>query len=306
MSTTLATASVGALMISGAVAGFTAGLAGGLLNGASLGDSLKMGLKGAIFGAISAGIASGIGTLGETMASSWGSVTAAKAGKAILHGLTRAAISKAQGGRWSAGFWSGFAGSALGGLSNYAKSFGGKMAISAIVGGTASRLGGGKFANGAVSAAFVHMYNAMGHSGQSKNQIKKYTLGIHSNVTSQADFTAGHSWISLTNNDTGEIHTYGLWADEAGFASNGSGSVMLDMELIRGYSFESNQFTQITQAQYDSIGSMLVAGSDTWYITHTCADYARDTYGAATGINLDADDYFGIETPRELARNIGN
>ncbi len=37
------------------------------------------------------------------------------------------------------------------------------MAISAIVGGTASRLGGGKFANGAVSAAFVHMYNAMGH-----------------------------------------------------------------------------------------------------------------------------------------------
>ncbi len=32
-----------------------------------------------------------------------------------------------------------------------------------IVGGTASKLSGGKFANGAVSAAFVMMYNEMGH-----------------------------------------------------------------------------------------------------------------------------------------------
>ncbi len=30
----------------------------------------------------------------------------------------------------------------------------------AIVGGTASKLGGGKFSNGAVSGAFVHMFNA--------------------------------------------------------------------------------------------------------------------------------------------------
>jgi len=37
------------------------------------------------------------------------------------------------------------------------------MSISAIVGGTASKLGGGKFANGAVSAAFVHMYNHISH-----------------------------------------------------------------------------------------------------------------------------------------------
>lgn len=30
-------------------------------------------------------------------------------GKALSHGLSRAVISKAQGGKWSAGFWSGFA-----------------------------------------------------------------------------------------------------------------------------------------------------------------------------------------------------
>ena len=34
--------------------------------------------------------------------------------------------------------------------------------MAAIVGGTTARLGGGKFANGAVSGAFVHMFNAEG------------------------------------------------------------------------------------------------------------------------------------------------
>jgi hypothetical protein len=37
------------------------------------------------------------------------------------------------------------------------------MTLAAIVGGTASKLGGGKFANGAVSGAFVHIYNWTAH-----------------------------------------------------------------------------------------------------------------------------------------------
>ena len=35
-----------------------------------------------------------------------------------------------------------------------------RTTVAAIVGGTASALGGGKFSNGAVSGAFVHMFNA--------------------------------------------------------------------------------------------------------------------------------------------------
>jgi len=68
-----------------------------------------------------------------------------------------------QGGRWSAGFWGGFASSALSPFANSASTLEGKVALSAIAGGTASELGGGKFANGAVTAAFVMMYNEMGH-----------------------------------------------------------------------------------------------------------------------------------------------
>ncbi len=43
--------------------------------------------------------------------------------------------------------------------------------MAAVVGGTASELGGGKFANGAVTGAFVHMYNAMGHTYPSKKEM---------------------------------------------------------------------------------------------------------------------------------------
>ena len=35
-----------------------------------------------------------------------------------------------------------------------------RTTIASVIGGTAAELGGGKFANGAVSGAFVHMFNA--------------------------------------------------------------------------------------------------------------------------------------------------
>jgi len=79
-----------------------------------------------------------------------------------MHGITRAAITKAQGGRWSSGFWSGFASS---GFSVGTKDYGGfvgRTAIMGIVGGTVSEISGGKFANGAVSGAFVHLFNNYG------------------------------------------------------------------------------------------------------------------------------------------------
>lgn len=60
------------------------------------------------------------------------------------------------------------------------------------------------------------------------------------------------------------------------------------------------------QSQYEMIVSIFKANADTWYYTHTCAEYARDVCYKATGVYLDVDDYFGFETPRELAKSIGN
>ena len=112
---------------------------------------MAMGLQGAAYGAIRAVTA--------------GYIEGIKSGavRASLHGITRSAISKAQGGKWSAGFWSGFASSALAPMASSASTFEGKVAMNAIVGGTASELGGGKFANGAVTGAFIMMFNELGH-----------------------------------------------------------------------------------------------------------------------------------------------
>jgi len=67
-----------------------------------------------------------------------------------------------------------------------------------VVGGTASKLGGGKFSNGAVSGAFVHMFNAeSGFLTKAKEYIKSFMkerlggnvlghfliIGVHAHAT---------------------------------------------------------------------------------------------------------------------------
>jgi hypothetical protein len=81
----------------------------------------------------------------------------------VAHGVSQGVFSELGGGSFRSGFWGGFIGAAVpirpglggNGFAGYAI----RTTMAAVVGGTAARLGGGKFANGAVSAAFVHMFN---------------------------------------------------------------------------------------------------------------------------------------------------
>ena len=82
----------------------------------------------------------------------------------------------AQGGKFHHGFLSGFI-SSLGG-SYVDKNRGDmtvteKIVISAAIGGTAEALGGGKFANGAVTGAYVYLLNHMSHAMQREKARKK-------------------------------------------------------------------------------------------------------------------------------------
>ena len=79
--------------------------------------------------------------------------------KSMLHGLSRGLIGKWQGGSFKVGFMSGLSSAFDVGTKGYG-GFTGRTVIMAVVGGTASALGGGKFSNGAISGAFVHMFNA--------------------------------------------------------------------------------------------------------------------------------------------------
>jgi len=158
----------------------TTGALAGAAGGAIMTGTLQGTLKGALFGAIGAGAAYGIGNAlghggGSIFAKGFKPVKAFA--KALAHGISRGAISMAQGGTFRSGFASGFAasffspGTELGG--DGAGGFTLRTTIAGLVGGTASEIGGGKFANGAISGAFVHMFNAEG----AIQKVGKYYVG---------------------------------------------------------------------------------------------------------------------------------
>ena len=121
--------------ITGAIVGFATGMVGSLLSG---------------------GAAGGIGqAFGHSTSFLNGGENALI--KAVSHGISRAAITKAQGGRWSSGFWSGFVASGFAAGKSFGKELG--TVITSITSGLTSKITGGKFANGAVTGAFVHIFN---------------------------------------------------------------------------------------------------------------------------------------------------
>jgi RHS repeat-associated protein len=164
----ISNAGLGAVVAGGAAGGFAAGFSGSLLNGGSLGDAFRAGVIGGITGAASAAAAFGIGQMFDQLgggtdffsskAANWG-------GRALAHGVAQGAITEASGGQFRHGFYAGAAASAASPLinriqGNSPSAICGRIAVAAVVGGTASVLGGGKFANGAMSGAFIQMFNA--------------------------------------------------------------------------------------------------------------------------------------------------
>jgi hypothetical protein len=131
----------------GAAMGFTGGFVGTAVNGGSLGDSLRAGVIGGLIGGVTAGFTNMIGDVSNLGM------------RAGLHGSLGAFMSKAQGGRWSSGFWSGAVGTSLAPLAETGNYYG-NVASNAIIGGTVSSVTGGKFANGAVVGAFRYMFSS--------------------------------------------------------------------------------------------------------------------------------------------------
>jgi RHS repeat-associated protein len=142
---------------SGAAAGFGSSFTNALVSGEGLGGAFKLGLQGGLWGGVNGGITYGIGTNFDPKGLGGGDLVGMYAKKAVVHGISQGALSEAQGGDFKSGF--------LGGATS---SFGldmagGNIVSAAIVGGTAAELSGGKFANGAFSAAFVATYNHASH-----------------------------------------------------------------------------------------------------------------------------------------------
>ena len=140
---------------------------------------------------------------------------------------------------------------------------------------------------------------------EKKMEISKYVLGIHSNVKPKADLLAGHAWITITTKvgTSGRfVKSYGLWPDEhPKTQDNGDKTdVRIGMEPARGI---TNRYYVLTHLQHKQLMS-LISTTEHWFYTNNCSSWASDIIQKLYKTEVDADDWFGLETPREISKSI--
>ena len=146
----------GASAMTGGLIGTVTGALGAALAGGDMGDVLR----GAVVGGISGALTGSLHNVGGTFALDSANV--------VGHGVVGGASNVAMGGKFGDGFLSASAAgtTAVSGLTDpetqtgKSLGFARRTAIASAAGGTVSALGGGKFANGAVTGAMTHLLNA--------------------------------------------------------------------------------------------------------------------------------------------------
>jgi hypothetical protein len=134
-------------------------------------------------------------------------------------------------------------------------------------------------------------------------------LGVHSwsgnsaGQGSSAEFVDGHSWLTITSG--GRTVSYGLYPDDHGYVvDNGDKSdIRYNIEQSHGYKADANRYYELTPVEYQKLQQKLQENVE-WAHTNTCASWASETATEITGETIDADDYGGFETPREMAESI--
>lgn len=142
---------------------------------------------------------------------------------------------------------------------------------------------------------------------------RRVILGVHSNLDGTASspsyrdfndvaaqFTAGHAWISVA--ESGVLTRYGVWPDNhPNVKDNGSASdIRKNMEPISG---KANRYYKLSPWQTQKLLNLL-AKNTTWAETNNCSSWAAKVIHEVTGQDIDADDWLGFETPREIGRSI--
>ncbi len=127
--------------------------------------------KGALFGGISAAAFYGIGS---QFAAEAGFFQQEGLGHVLTHGLAGGILAELQGGQFGYGFLAAGLSKAVMGRFSYADGSApavmGRTTIAAVVGGTISRITGGKFANGALTSAMAQLFNNETSARNMKNR----------------------------------------------------------------------------------------------------------------------------------------
>ncbi|MCD4737526.1 MAG: hypothetical protein K8R53_15905, partial [Bacteroidales bacterium] len=164
---TVSTLTAGTLtpVVAGLLGGFSGSFIGTLLNGGNFYEAYQAGFTGGIIGGLSAGFSYGIG---EAFVGCSGVIS--EVARVLTHGGAQGYISTIEGGKFEHGFINGIAGAVSGMLSSQLVSSlkffdtkSGYVLMAAALGGTVSVLGGGKFANGAITSAYTSLFNDYMH-----------------------------------------------------------------------------------------------------------------------------------------------
>ena len=152
------------ILIGGALGGASSALVSSVINGANLWQTTKGVLSGAFWGAATATMNFDIGYIENIYA------------RIGLHSVSEGSVEAIQGGSFTHGLVMGLvssSGSAA--INRYSThlTYAERVAVNAVLGGVVSELGGGKFASGAMTAAYAMLFNDLKHLGPTYKQLKK-------------------------------------------------------------------------------------------------------------------------------------
>lgn len=170
-----------------------------LSGGATYGTAMAMLTSTVGFGI--GGVFGGSGAFVSNGSIQWSTI-ANEAGRAAAHGTSNYLMS----GFKTSAFFSGALGSVAGSITygiggsagNILKSELGGTLFAAGVGGVSSKIGGGSFVQGAVTAATVHLVNHMAHNGDEKKEDPKKANGDEATAVGMALGTADEGLKNLS------------------------------------------------------------------------------------------------------------
>ena len=150
---------------------FYSALVNSIINGANLMQTAKNTFTGGFWGGVSGFANFEIGNLENVYM------------KIAAHSVSEGAMEGIRGGHFEHGFFTGMASATGGSLLNGGicdrLSAAERIAVNAALGGIVSELGGGKFASGAMTAAYVMMFNELKHSISDRQLKKIYDAYTH-------------------------------------------------------------------------------------------------------------------------------
>ena len=188
-----------------------------------------------------------------------------------------------------------------------------RTAIAGVVGGTASALGGGKFANGAYTAAFQHLLNAEGGAQKiaeiGKNIIQSDEIAIDYDGDPRAyapnrSGLTGHDYLGNATNESDELSSNVILFRDGKPVINEEGYYVSKTSLHLGSSGCQQDYVNGQEVPYIALGSKQISNAvmGDYIMLHNSSN---GNYSLAVYADYRGSRNVGIEISPSAARQLG-